>query len=355
MVQVEKIKAEQSKLPPTPLLGRKVFLDPQEISPARATTSSLLRQTIYEQQAVEGRGERPKASDSPSSVARRLGSTVANYTPILNGSAYTRSIEARAHSGLVGVAAGLGMSSPPPALSISPPVTLAMTPVAKPASAVTAATVQAVAGAKDAESRGATGTLRPEQRSERILRKLAAQQPQERIEHLHEAVRPLLDRERERLERERERPDRSAERPGGEVGVMAEVVLQDPPLGRERLNSEARSSELRVSTGGGSGGSSRSELQAELHQPPRHHHHRLERQLSNEQLVQARRDELPQELWRERAERERRLERQTSSEQEGAGGQAQGQGQGHEARRRDRHRLDRQESSDREHSDRRST
>lgn len=335
---MEKIKAEQSKLPPTPLLGRKVFLDPQEISPARSTTSSLLRQTIYEQQAVEGRSERPKVSDSPSSVARRLGSTVANYTPILNGSAYTRSIEART-SGLVGVAAGLGMS-PPPALSVSPPVTLVTTPAATALTTVTAT----AAAAKDAESKANAG-LRPEQRTERILRKLAAQQPQDRIEHLHEAVRPLLDRERERLERERE----SLERPGGEVGVMAEVVLQDPPLGRERLNSEARSSELRISTGGGSAGSSRSELQAELHQPPRHH--RLERQLSNEQLVQARRDELPQELWRERAERERRLERQTSSEQEGAGGQ----GQGHEARRRDRHRLDRQESSDREHSDRRST
>lgn len=337
---MEKIKAEQSKLPPTPLLGRKVFLDPQEISPARSTTSSLLRQTIYEQQAMEGRGERAKASGSPSSVARRLGSTVANYTPILNGSAYTRSIEART-SGLVGVAAGLGMSSPP-VLSVSPPVTLATAPAASAAAAVTTTAVGAGAAPKDAESSPAR---RPEQRSERILRKLAAQQPQERIEHLHEAVRPLLDRERERLERERE----SLERPGGEVGVMAEVVLQDPPLGRERLNSEARSGELRVSTGGGSAGSSRSELQAELHQPPRHH--RLERQLSNEQLVQARRDELPQELWRERADRERRLERQTSSEQEGGVAV----GLGHEARRRDRHRLDRQESSDREHSDRRST
>uniref|UniRef100_A0A673H6Q2 Spectrin beta chain n=1 Tax=Sinocyclocheilus rhinocerous TaxID=307959 RepID=A0A673H6Q2_9TELE len=70
-------------------------------------------------------------------------------------------------------------------------------------------------------------------------------------------------------------------------------------------------------------------------------------QLSTEQLIQARRDELPQEVWRERAGRaERRLERQTSSEQEG-----------HEVRRRDRHRLERQDSSEqeaREQSDRRS-
>uniref|UniRef100_A0A3Q3LRT5 Spectrin beta chain n=1 Tax=Labrus bergylta TaxID=56723 RepID=A0A3Q3LRT5_9LABR len=81
---------------------------------------------------------------------------------------------------------------------------------------------------------------------------------------------------------------------------------------------------------------------------------RLERQLSSEQLIQARRDELPQEVWREHAERRdrRTLERQTSSEKEGHGG--------HEGRRRerDRHRLERQESSEhdtgKEHSDRRS-
>uniref|UniRef100_A0A3B3RNV7 Spectrin beta chain n=1 Tax=Paramormyrops kingsleyae TaxID=1676925 RepID=A0A3B3RNV7_9TELE len=35
LTTVEKLKAEQSKLPPTPLLGRKVFLDPQEASPNR--------------------------------------------------------------------------------------------------------------------------------------------------------------------------------------------------------------------------------------------------------------------------------------------------------------------------------
>ncbi|XP_031429734.1 spectrin beta chain, non-erythrocytic 4 [Clupea harengus] len=295
LTTVEKIKAEQSKLPPTPLLGRKVFLEPQEVSPARSATSARLRHTIYEQQAVEARSERPQPS--PSSVARRLGSTVANYTPVLNGSAYTRSIEART-SGLVGVAAGLGMTPAPVAASL--PVTL----VTAPAEAA-------------AEPEVKFAGLRPEQRSERILRKLAAQKPQDSIEHFSELIRPMLDRERQRQDREHD----SHERPCGEVGVMAEVVLQDPPLGRERLNSEARSGELRISAGGGgggSGGSSRSELQAELHQPPHHHgHHRLERQLSNEQLVQARRDELPQELWRERAERERRLERQTSSEQEG--------------------------------------
>uniref|UniRef100_A0A667YUJ7 Spectrin beta chain n=1 Tax=Myripristis murdjan TaxID=586833 RepID=A0A667YUJ7_9TELE len=118
-----------------------------------------------------------------------------------------------------------------------------------------------------------------------------------------------------------------------------EVVLQEPS--RERLHSEPSR---------GSRSSGRTDLLA--HAEPQvqahtyHRDHRIERQLSSEQLIQARRDELPQEVWREQAERRERrtLERQTSSEQEG-----QGQGQGsHEGRRRerDRHRLERQESSE---------
>ncbi len=146
------------------------------------------------------------------------------------------------------------------------------------------------------------------------------QVPQQKIEHIHEAVHPLLEREKEH-ERYHE-------------NVMAEVVLQEPGGGRERLNSMV-----------GGSGSSRSELLVEQHPPPRES--RMERQLSTEQLIQARRDELPQEVWRERAERaERKLERQTSSELEG-----------HEVRRRDRHRPERRDSSEqeaKEQSDRRS-
>ncbi|XP_073785727.1 spectrin beta chain, non-erythrocytic 4 isoform X6 [Danio rerio] len=265
LTTVEKIKAEQSKLPPTPLLGRKVFLDPQDSSPARSSPSSIIRQTIYEQ--GEPRAERITPQPSPSSVARRLGSTVANYTPIMNGAATYRLQEAR-NAGIVGVAAGLGTA-------MEHKVT----------------------------------QLRPD---------FKGQVPQQKIEHIHEVVHPLLEKERERYHE----------------NVMAEVVLQEPGGGRERLNSMV-----------GGSGSSRSELLVEQHPPPRES--RLERQLSTEQLIQARRDELPQEVWRERAERvEKRLERQTSSEHEG-----------HEVRRRDRHRMERQESSEqeaREQSDRRS-
>ncbi|XP_051513041.1 spectrin beta chain, non-erythrocytic 4-like isoform X1 [Myxocyprinus asiaticus] len=267
LTTVEKIKAEQSKLPPTPLLGRKVFLDPQDSSPGHSSPSSLVRQTIYEQ--GEARVERITPQPSPSSVARRLGSTVANYTPIMNGSATYR-IQGARNAGIVGVAAGLGTAM--------------------------------------------------EHKFTQMRAEFKAQAPQQKIEHKHEVVHPILERERER-ERYQE-------------NVMVEVVLQEPGGGRERLNSVA-----------GGSGSSRSELVVEQHPPPRES--RLERQLSTEQLIQARRDELPQEVWRERAERaERRLERQTSSEQEG-----------HEVRRRDRHRLERQESSEqeaKEQSDRRS-
>ncbi|TRY60300.1 hypothetical protein DNTS_015871 [Danionella cerebrum] len=256
LTTVEKIKAEQNQLPPTPLLGRKVFLDPQDSSPARSSPSSVIRQTIYEQ--GEPRLESIAPQPSPSTVVRRLGSTVANYAPIMNGAATYRLQEAR-NAGIVGVAAGLG-------------------------------TVM----------------------EHKVRTDFKNQVP--KIEHIHEAVQPLIEREQERYE-----------------NVMAEVVLQEPGRGRrERLNSVIGS------------GSSRSELLVEQHPPPRES--RLETQLSADQLIQARRDELPQEVWRERAER--RLERQTSSEQEG-----------HDLRRRDRQRLERQESSEleaREQSDRRS-
>ncbi|XP_062861105.1 spectrin beta chain, non-erythrocytic 4-like isoform X1 [Trichomycterus rosablanca] len=231
---VEKLKAEQSKLPPTPLLGRKVFLDPQESSPARSSPSSLHKQTIYEHGDLWA--ERNHPHPSPPSPSLRLSSPVAPYSPVMDRSATLRVPEVR-HVRVLGVAAGLGMASEP------------KTTLTKPA---------------------------------------------------QDIVRPLVD-----------------------VNVMAEVVLQEP--GRARNVTEQ---------------------QVQQHHPPQKDS-RIERQLSNEQLIQARRDELPQEVWRERAEREKRLERQTSSEQEI-----------YDPRRRDRQRLERQESSEhdtgRDQSDRRS-
>lgn len=346
------MKAEQSKLPPTPLLGRKVFLEPQDALPSPSTLprlpiSPVTRQTIYEQNEVSSPPSPSPATPtpSPSSVARRLGSTVANYTPVMNGSSYRHTLESRhaAGGGVVGVAAGLGQ---PSTSSIASIATAAMLVSANQLreSASAAKTVsqqqqqlllQQTAAAAAAAARTAESKASP------YLR-------QPKIKHLDDAVTPLLvasrlEKARERG-RERERDVAMLMTPGerAEVAVMAEVVLQEP-AGRERLHSEPS---RRTQGAGSSRVDHGAEPQAQTHTYPR-----IERQLSSEQLIQARRDELPQEVWREQRER-RTLERQTSSEQEGPGA--------HEGRRRerDRHRMDRQESSEhdtgREHSDRRS-
>uniref|UniRef100_A0ABM5ETH6 Spectrin beta chain n=1 Tax=Pogona vitticeps TaxID=103695 RepID=A0ABM5ETH6_9SAUR len=54
LTTIEKLKAEQSKQPPTPLLGRKIFADPAELS---NKASSLLRQPLYEKDLLRGRLE----------------------------------------------------------------------------------------------------------------------------------------------------------------------------------------------------------------------------------------------------------------------------------------------------------
>ncbi|XP_029922200.1 spectrin beta chain, non-erythrocytic 1 isoform X1 [Myripristis murdjan] len=351
LTTVEKLKAEQSKLPPTPLLGRKVFLDPQDACPspsslARLPLSPVMRQTIYEQNEVSSPPSPSPAtpSPSPSSVARRLGSMVANYTPVMNGSSYRHVLDGR-HSGVVGVAAGLGQ---PAASSIASVATAAMLVSANQAR-------ESASMVRDQAMKAMGHMTQQVQAVSEVEVKASPYLRQPKIKHIDDVVTPLivasrLEKARER-ERERELMMGEIGTERGEVAVMAEVVLQEPS--RERLHSEPSR---------GSRSSGRTDLLA--HAEPQvqahtyHRDHRIERQLSSEQLIQARRDELPQEVWREQAERRERrtLERQTSSEQEG-----QGQGQGsHEGRRRerDRHRLERQESSEhdtgKEHSDRRS-
>ncbi|XP_045076767.1 spectrin beta chain, non-erythrocytic 4-like isoform X1 [Coregonus clupeaformis] len=373
LTTVEKMKAEQSKLPPTPLLGRKVFLDPQETSPARSQGSPLMRRIIYEQ--AEPRAERPPQEPSPSYVARRLGSTVANYTPIMNGSSsYRSSLEARTIpemggvvGGVVGVAASLGtaaMEARGVATNLGTTAAMEVRGVAaglgtasSEASGLAAGLVTPAVEAKGIAASLVTGAAAAvEVKASQYLR-------QPKIKHMDDMVTPMLvacrlEKAREKEVREREQRERERDivlmEPAPVMPVMAEVVLQEmgrEGMGRERLNSEPSSRDHRA-------GSSRSEpQQRDRDRDSRdsrdsHREARLERQHSSEALmIQARRDELPQEVWRERAERkERKLERQTSSEQEG---------HGHEGRRKDRHRTERQESSEhdtaKEQSDRRST
>ncbi|XP_067363116.1 spectrin beta chain, non-erythrocytic 4-like isoform X5 [Channa argus] len=345
LTTVEKLKAEQSKLPPTPLLGRKVFLDPQDasLSPSnlpRLPISPVMRQTIYEQNEASTPPSPSPATPtpSPSFVIRRLGSTAANYTSVMNDSSYRHTLEAR-HGSEVGVSAGFSQPAPSSVASVA---TAAMLISANRAR-------ESASSAKDQATK-AMSHLQPPQAVRGLEEKSSSYLRQPKIKHLDDAVTPLLvasrlERVRERgREREMMMEDIGKEKP--EVAVMAEVVLQEPS--RERLHSEP----TRGPRGSRTDPLGHAEPQAQTH--TYHRDHRIERQLSSEQLIQARRDELPPEVWREQAERRERrtLERQTSSEQEGHGA--------HEGRRRerDRHRLERQESSEhdtgREQSDRRS-
>ncbi|KAI1902683.1 hypothetical protein AGOR_G00018540 [Albula goreensis] len=90
------VKAQQSMFPSRPLLGRKVFLDPQTTSPAQRTTSSRVQETIYEQVEPKPRYAFQKLPST--SVVQRLGSTVANYTPVMNWANY-RSVDIKALAG----------------------------------------------------------------------------------------------------------------------------------------------------------------------------------------------------------------------------------------------------------------
>lgn len=282
-----------------------------------------MRQTIYEQN--EASSPPSPSAATPSTMAQRLGPAAASYTPVMNG--YQHTLDVR-HDGVVaGVSEGLGQPAPSSIASIA---TAAMLVTANQAR-------ESSSSVRDQTSRTISHLQTGRASREPEVKSQYLRQP--RIKHLNDAVTPLLVASRLEKTRDRSRdkdvgPDRA------EVNVMAEVVLQDPC--RERLHSEP----TRGPRGSRTDPLGHTEPQTHSY----HKEHRIERQLSSEQLIQARRDELPQEVWREQAERRRTLERQTSSEHEGPGG--------HEGRRRerDRHRLDRRESSehDREQSDRRS-
>ncbi|XP_028319957.1 spectrin beta chain, non-erythrocytic 4 isoform X2 [Gouania willdenowi] len=334
LTTVEKLKAEQSKLPPTPLLGRKVFLDPQDALPSPATLPRLpVRQTIYEQNDVSSPPSPSPAtpSPSPSPVARRLGSTVADYTPAMNDSGYRHTLDTR--QGVV---------------SVAKPAPSSIASVAMAAMLVSANQAREITSTAKDQTAKTMSRLHPAQAAapKEPELKLSPYLRQPKIKHLDDAVTPLLVASR--LERSRGR-EREREVMMGEIGtekaevaVMAQVVLQEPRV-RERLHSEPTRGSL---------GSRTDPLGHAEPQVQSHRDHRIERQLSSEQLIQARRDELPQEVRRDQGGRRdrRTLERQTSSEQEGHGS--------HEGRRRERDRLrpERQESSEHDtgHSDRRS-
>ncbi|XP_064863417.1 spectrin beta chain, non-erythrocytic 4-like [Oncorhynchus nerka] len=85
----EKLREEQSSKPaPTPLSSRRMFPSSCLTPTFPLATSTLLRQTV--QLHIE---PRPKQTSlgmaaSASTAAQRLGSTMASYTPVMNGSSY---------------------------------------------------------------------------------------------------------------------------------------------------------------------------------------------------------------------------------------------------------------------------
>ncbi|KAK6317140.1 hypothetical protein J4Q44_G00125400 [Coregonus suidteri] len=83
----EKLREEQSSKPsPTPLSSRRMFPSSCLTPTVPLATSTLLRQTV--QVHIEPRPKQTSLEMSASSAAQRLGSTIASYTPVINGSGY---------------------------------------------------------------------------------------------------------------------------------------------------------------------------------------------------------------------------------------------------------------------------
>uniref|UniRef100_A0A8C4FDY2 Spectrin beta chain n=1 Tax=Dicentrarchus labrax TaxID=13489 RepID=A0A8C4FDY2_DICLA len=147
----------------------------------RLPISPVTRQTIYEQNEASSPPSPSPATPtpSPSSVARRLGSTVANYTPVMNGSSYRHTLEAR-HGSVVGVAAGLGQPSPS---SIASVATAAML--------VSANQVRESASATKDQAAKVMSHLQPPVQATRTLEvKSSPYLRQPKIKHLDDAVTP---------------------------------------------------------------------------------------------------------------------------------------------------------------------
>ncbi|KAM9539033.1 spectrin beta chain, non-erythrocytic 4-like [Salvelinus alpinus] len=85
----EKLREEQSSKPaPTPLSSRRMFPSSCLTPTFPLATSTLLRQTV--QLHIEPRPKQPSLgmAASASTAAQRLGSTIASYIPVMNGSSY---------------------------------------------------------------------------------------------------------------------------------------------------------------------------------------------------------------------------------------------------------------------------
>ncbi|XP_051516981.1 spectrin beta chain, non-erythrocytic 4-like isoform X1 [Myxocyprinus asiaticus] len=297
--QAEKMKEEQNKPTTSSLLSRQMFplscLVPS--SSSSSSSSSLFRNPLQDSILESKHGPDLKHSTEHTVVhtlTQRLGSTLNPYTPVMNGSSYqglnqsaTVMGEGFSYHGLKqqGVS-GLdhsnyqGLNQQVGVLGVN-------------SSSYTGLNQQGVLGENSSSYHslnhlGAVAVVEP--KLGYAWQHLKADCLQPKINHIHNAVPPLLEAHRAQLA-------------SGIANVPAPPMGMDPSLEmiHSRLQRDPRGS--------------RSDPQ--MDHLRREREYRLGRQTSSEQEIQARLNELPLIVRQERYRR--RMERQSSSEQEGSG------------------------------------
>ncbi|KAF7235349.1 Spectrin beta chain, non-erythrocytic 4, partial [Varanus komodoensis] len=187
LTTIEKLKAEQSKQPPTPLLGRKVFADPAELS---SEASPLSRQPPHDRGPLRGRAEGPPLlSGARPGPLERAEARVAYVRQELKPERLQPKID-RLQEGPVAGAAARGQEKAGEAKAA----------VEEAGRAETAG-----APAEQADVKGGRTEARAERHRERYERRLERQEASE-----HEAPRQEQpERRRERRERRLERQESS--------------------------------------------------------------------------------------------------------------------------------------------------
>ncbi|XP_062996569.1 spectrin beta chain, non-erythrocytic 4 [Elgaria multicarinata webbii] len=234
LTTIEKLKAEQSKQPPTPLLGRKVFADPAELS---SKASSLLRQPLYEKELLRGRAETQTLLNAAKPEAlERAEAKVAYVRQELKPERLQPKID-RLQEGLVAVAEAKAQEKAAEAKAAAE-------------EAVRPETLGRAAGAlaEQLEAKATRAEAHVERHRERYERRLERQEASEQDAPRHEQSERRRERRERRLERQesseqdtprRERHERRLERQessepeaprndpkGGGKATLADIVEQ---------------------------------------------------------------------------------------------------------------------------------
>ncbi|KAI5089590.1 spectrin beta chain, non-erythrocytic 4-like isoform X1, partial [Silurus meridionalis] len=296
--QAEKLKEEQSKQSTTSsLLNRQMFpLSCLVPSSSSSSSSSSLFRSPLQDMLLEPKSV-PDLTHTPHAFAQRLGSALNPYVPVMNGSPYHRLSQQVGDLGTNSSSqTGLNQQGVPGVDSSSYTGLNQVGMLGSDSSSYTGLNQQGVTGANGLNPLSGLGVAEP--KTTYAWQQFKADL-QPRINHMHQAVGPLLEAHAGHLV------------PAG-VPMGTEASLE---LLHGRLQRDPRGS--------------RSDPQ--MDHLRREREYRLGRHTSSEQEIQARLNELPMIVRQERHQR-RRLERQSSSEQEGSS----------------RHRLQKHESSDQE-------